>query len=369
MDFKSVLILCSSLLFVLQLHFISGQTSVVKGVYWFYDSAFEASAINSSLFTHLLCAFADLDPNTYQVTISSSNQAPFSSFTQTVQQNNPSVKTLLSIGGGGSSSSDFASMASQSTSRKSFIDSSINIARSYNFNGLDLDWEFPSDSSAMANFGTLLNEWRSAIDSEYSMNTSRPKLLLTAAVYYSSVHDGLSYPIQDIANSLDWINVMAYDFYGPGWSDVTGPPAALYNPGNQVSGDSGVSAWLQAGLSANKIVLGMPFYGRAWLLADAENHGLFAAATGAATLAGGAPTYSQIKEFISENSATTTTVYNETVVSNYLYNDTTWIGYDDIQSISAKVSYAKSKGLLGYFAWQVGGDSAGILSTQGLLNR
>ncbi|KAJ0030579.1 hypothetical protein Pint_14531 [Pistacia integerrima] len=364
MDSKALLIWCSSLLLVLQPHFTSGQTSVVKGVYWFYDSGFAASSINSPLFTHLLCAFADLDPNTSQVTISSSNQAPFRAFTETVQLKNPSIKTLLSIGGGGSSSSDFASMASQSSSRKSFIDSSINLARSYNFHGLDLDWEFPPNSTVMANFGTLLNEWRAAVDSEYSSNTSSPKLLLTAAVYYSSIHDGVSYPVQDIANSLDWINVMAYDFYGPGWSEVTGPPAALYNPGNQVSGDSGITAWLQAGLSAKKIVLGLPFYGRAWRLADANNHGLFAATTGAAELNDGAPGYRQIREFISENSATTTTVYNETVVTDYLYSGTTWIGYDDTQSISSKVSYVKTKGLLGYFAWQVGADFNDILSTQ-----
>ncbi|KAJ0091650.1 hypothetical protein Patl1_14684 [Pistacia atlantica] len=169
---------------------------------------------------------------------------------------------------------------------------------------------------------------------------------------------------QDIANSLDWINVMAYDFYGPGWSEVTGPPAALYNPGNQVSGDAGITAWLQAGLSAKKIVLGLPFYGRAWRLADANNHGLFAATTGAAELNDGAPGYRQIREFISENSATTTTVYNETVVTDYLYSGTTWIGYDDTQSISSKVSYVKTKGLLGYFAWQVGADFNDILSTQ-----
>lgn len=40
-------------------------------------------------------------------------------------------------------------------------------------------------------------------------------------------------------------------------------------------------------------------------------------------------------------------------VSDYCYNGTTWIGYDAVQSIYTKVTYAKGKGLLGYYSWQI----------------
>lgn len=100
---------------------------------------------------------------TNQVIISPQDQPQFSNFTRTVQQRNPFVKTLLSIGGASASSrAAFASMASQPSSRKTFIDSSINISRSYNFHGLDIDWEFP----ATANFGTLLAEWRGGVTND-----------------------------------------------------------------------------------------------------------------------------------------------------------------------------------------------------------
>ncbi|KAH0970173.1 hypothetical protein GBA52_022329 [Prunus armeniaca] len=69
------LILLSGFVFLAQLSFSTGQT-VVKGAYWFPDSGFPASSINSSLFTHLFCAFADLNSANYQVTVSSSNSAP-----------------------------------------------------------------------------------------------------------------------------------------------------------------------------------------------------------------------------------------------------------------------------------------------------
>ncbi|KAK5817408.1 hypothetical protein PVK06_022332 [Gossypium arboreum] len=263
----SFLLFCSH--FLLQLHFSAGQ-SVVRAAYWCADSGFPVPDIYSTLFTHLFCAFADLDSQTNQVTISSANQARFSTFTETVQLKNPSIKTLLSI------------------------------------------------------------EWRAAVDKE-SATTGNSKLLLSAALPFRN----LDYPIQAIQNSLDWINVMAYDFNSPGRS------------------------WTQSGsgIPSNKLVLGLPFYGYAWRLVAANNHGFSAPASGPAVSPKGELGYGQIKNFISANRATK--VYDAAVGSNYCYAGTTWIGYDDTESIRAKVSYVKQNGLLGYFAWHVGADDDG----------
>ncbi|KAJ1414156.1 Glycoside hydrolase family 18, catalytic domain [Sesbania bispinosa] len=351
---KKLSLLISTLLMVLQFHF-SPAIATIKGGYWYSGSGLAVSDINPSHYTHLFCAFADLDPITNQVTISFSNSAQFSIFTQTIQAKNPSIKTLLSIGGGGGPAlaAMFSRMASQASSRKSFIDSSIQLARRNNFHGLDLDWEYPSSETDKINFGSLIREWRAAVNTE-SRTVGKPALLLSAAVVAQTKPTPLQfYPGQDIANNLDWVNVMTYDlFTSDGYQTLTQPPAPLRNPRGLFSADEGVTKWIQLGVPHWKIALGLPFYGFKWSLSDPNNHGLFAPARQGL----GAVKYKDIKN------AGAQVVFDSTFVTNYCFIGTDWFGYDDTQSISAKVSYAKQRGLVGYFAWHIEQDSNWALS-------
>ena len=336
------------------------HAAAVKGGYWFPGTSITSSNIDSTLFTHLFCAFADLNTQTNQITLPSE----CASFPKTVKQKNPSVKTLLSIGGGSAKSSDFNTMASQPSSRKTFIDSTITQALANGYDGLDLDWEQQSEIDEMNNLGTLLNEWRSAIKAR------SPSLLLTAALHYSPDANSVAkFPAQSITLNLDFVNVMAYDFYAPSWSPqpiVTRPHANLRDPTNsQVSGSNGISKWISAGVPANKLVLGFPYYGYAWKLSNANNNGILAPSTGGDTsIGGGTPSYQQIRSFISQKGAIVK--YDANYVTNYCYFGTTWIAYDDLQTISAKVMYAKNSGLLGYFTWNVVQDNNWALSKQGM---
>ncbi|KAL0013571.1 hypothetical protein SO802_000640 [Lithocarpus litseifolius] len=155
---------------------------------------------------------------------------------------------------------------------------------------------------------------------------------------------------------------MAFDFGAPTWKpNMTKAPAALYNPFSEVSGDSGINSWIQAGFPASKIVFGLPCYGYAWKLKDANNHGFLAPTNGPNMTADGALGYRHIwNRIIDQGSAIT--AFNYTFASDYCYNGTTWVGYDDVKSILAKVLYANSKGLLSYFALRVGLDDNWSLS-------
>ncbi|KAK0574803.1 hypothetical protein LWI29_029373 [Acer saccharum] len=97
-------------------------------------------------------------------------------------------------------------------------------------------------------------------------NSSRTPLILTAAVQYSPNLDSASFPIDSIQQYLNWVHVMAYDFYMPTWSNFTGAQAALYDPSSTTNADYGIGTWINGGLSADKIVFSLPFYGYAWTL-------------------------------------------------------------------------------------------------------
>ena len=133
-------------------------------------------------------------------------------------------------------------MINQSSYRKTFIHSSIETARFYGFHGLDFFGVLPSRSSDMTNLGTLLNEWRIAVDSE-ARNSSKSKLLLVMAGYYLPALDSVSYPIDSMQRNLDWVHVTAYDYYVPRKDNFTHTHAALYDPLNGANTDSGIKEW------------------------------------------------------------------------------------------------------------------------------
>ncbi|KAF7153664.1 hypothetical protein RHSIM_Rhsim01G0042500 [Rhododendron simsii] len=334
----------------------------IKSGYWFSGSEFPVTDINSPLFTHLICAFAGLNSSTYRLSISSSDAQSFSTFSPTVKQKNPTVTTLLSIGGGSANSSTFSSMVSQSNFRKSFIESSIKTARSYGFNGLDFCWVSASTSSEMTNMATLFDEWRLAIESE-SANSSGSQLILTMAVQFSPDLDNASFPIESIKKNLDWVHVMAYDYYMPSWWNYTAAFAALYDPGSEVSTEYGINAWIHGGLSANKLVLGLPFYGYAWTLVNPNDSAIGAPAKGTAITDDGSMSYKDLKAYMQRYRAVSE--YNATYVVNYCVIGSNWIAYDDVDVVKIKVAYAKKMNLLGYFVWQVPYDDENwVLSYQ-----
>ncbi|KAL0801514.1 hypothetical protein Bca101_056690 [Brassica carinata] len=339
------------------------SSPVVKASYYYLNSGkkIENTTMDSTVFTHLFWAFAQIDPSSHKIDLSTMNLPQFYKFTEIAQVTNKPLQFLLSIGGKYAEKTVFDSMTSKPENRKAFIDSSISVAREYGFQGLDLAWEYPSNIVEMANFKKLIEEWRVAVQDD-SDTTGLLPLLLTAAVHYSPDYNSVQYPVQAIADNLDFVNIMSYDFYGPGWSEVTGPPAALYDPSNPagVSGDSGLRKWLDANLPAKKAVLGFSYCGWAWKLEDPKADGYDAATDGAAITPDGSVTYDEIKDYIVSSGAAT--YHDPAVVGFYCHAGTTWIGYDDNQSIVTKVKYAKLNGLYGYFSWHLAADSDGGLS-------
>ncbi|XP_057967659.1 cysteine-rich receptor-like protein kinase 10 isoform X2 [Malania oleifera] len=343
----------------LELHFGNAQAWIRAG-YWYFGFGSLASDINSSLFTHLICAYVGLNSSTYQLSIRSSIENYISTFTEVVKHKNPSITTLLSIWGGEiNSSSAFSSMISHPSHRKAFIESSIKTARLYGFHGLDISGFAPSTASNMTDLGTLLDEWRAAVKLE-SSNSSKPQLILTMTVHYLPTYKSGNYPVASLRRNLDWVKIEAIYYHGP-LDSFTAPPAALYDPSGNVSTDICIKEWISKGLPANKLVLALFSFGSAWTLMNPKDNGIGAPASGVPAITrDGYVGYKDIKQFIQNYRATL--VYNSTYVVNYCTRGSIWIAFDDVEAIKTKVSYAREKGLLGYTMFEISQDYNWVLS-------
>ncbi|KAK8649967.1 hypothetical protein V6N13_139619 [Hibiscus sabdariffa] len=252
-------------------------------------------------------------------------------------------------------------MINQTSRRKAFVESSIKVARLYGFHGLDLYDVKPRNGTNTFSLGTFLDEWRAEAASE-SKNSGKTRLLLTMSAYCLPFVNSVSYPIDSAIRNLDWVNIMAYDYYVPTLDRFTGFHAALYDPLGGANTDDGIREWLNRGFPAEKLVLGLPFYGYAWRFVNSGDNGIVSAASGPAVTLDGSLWYMYTISFIRNYGQGAESVYNSTYVVNLFKIGSDWINFDDVEAIKAKVSYAKEKGLLGYSAFQLSNDDNWVLS-------
>ncbi|TYI48104.1 hypothetical protein E1A91_D13G223100v1, partial [Gossypium mustelinum] len=298
----------------------SSSQTWVKAGHWISSSSLPVSDINSALFTHLFASSAFINKTSYQLFINSSGEQSFSNFTSIVKLKNPSITTILSIWVARSESTTFSLIVNETSRRKSFIESSVKTARLYGFHGLNLYGFQPTNGTSL---GTFLDEWRAEVASE-SRNTGKTRLLLTISTGRFPIVNSVNYPIESAKRNLDWVNILAYDYYEPR---------------------------LDRGFPADKLVLGLPYHGYAWALVNGSDSGINTAAFGPYLTGDGSVGYSLIKFLIRKFGYDVGAVYNSTYVVHYWkLGRSSWINFDDV------------KGLLGYNAFQIANDDNWVLS-------
>ncbi|XP_065309475.1 chitinase-3-like protein 1 isoform X3 [Dermacentor albipictus] len=272
----------------------------------------------------------------------------------------PHLKTLLAIGGWNEGSEKYSRMASTPEGRQRFARSVLDFIDKHGFDGLDLDWEYPAARGGLPqdkeNFVLLLQELRTVLG---------PGRLLTAAVSAGeSTVDG-AYDVPAITRHLDYISVMAYDFFGA-WNSYTGhcSPLGVRESASEdekkLNVVQAVKMWLDKGAKPNKLVLGMPLYGRTFTLANPKNDGFLAPTVGPgpagpATGEAGYLGYSEIcMQLLASKDWKITR--DAGVVAPVAVKGNLWIGFDDAQSLTAKVLFARSLGLAGAMVWSIETD-------------
>ncbi|XP_066963997.1 LOW QUALITY PROTEIN: acidic mammalian chitinase-like [Macrobrachium rosenbergii] len=330
---------------------------------------FDIEDNDPTLCSHLIYAFAGLGTNNeikvldpYNDLCENWGKCGYDRFTK-LKEKNIYLKTILGVGGWNEGSTKYSEMAADPAKRKIFIDSTITLLKKHDFDGLDMDWEYPTQRGGnpedYVNYISLLKELSEALHAE--------GMILTAAVSAGKATIDPAYNIPEMSKYLDVINLMTYDLHGS-WEPYAHHHSILYAHPNDtgetlwLNQDFAVNYWLEKGAPKEKMVLGVPFYGRTFRLKDETNTGIYAPApnpgmAGPYTRQTGFLGYNEICE--AQLTTSWTIVHDPDMNEPYAYYfpyNYIWVGYEDPDSVAIKAQYALDKGLAGCMVWSVETD-------------
>ncbi|WP_086827331.1 chitinase C-terminal domain-containing protein [Allokutzneria sp. NRRL B-24872] len=245
------------------------------------------------------------------------------------KKQNPAVKTLISVGGwaetGGYineagdrvNSGGFYSMTTNADNSvntagiNAFADSTVQFLRTYGFNGVDIDYEYPTSNADAGNplDFQLANARRAGLNRSYQvlMKTLREKLDAAAAsdgkYYMLTVAAPASgwllrgMEVSQTTQHLDYVNIMSYDLHGA-WNKFVGPNASLFDDGKDAELAAGgvygaphyggigylntdwAYHYFRGGVQSGRINIGVPFYSRGHRNVVGGTNGLWGTAVG-----------------------------------------------------------------------------------------
>uniref|UniRef100_G3STE8 Chitinase-3-like protein 1 n=1 Tax=Loxodonta africana TaxID=9785 RepID=G3STE8_LOXAF len=315
------------------------------------DASCFPDAIDPFLCTHVIYSFANISNN--EIDTWEWNDVTLYDTLNSLKNRNPKLKTLLSVGGWTFGSQRFSRIASKTQSRRTFIKSVPPFLRTHGFDGLDLAWLYPGRRDKR-HFTTLVKEMKAEFAKEAQSGTQQ--LLLSAAVSGGKVTLDSGYDIPQISQHLDFISLMTYDFHGA-WRQTTGHHSPLFkgqedaSPDRFSNVDYAVGYMLRLRAPANKLVMGIPTFGKSFTLASSETG--VGAPTSGPGIAGrftkeeGILAYYEVCDFLP--GATVHRLLGQQVP--YATKGNQWVGYDDQESIKSKVQYLRNRQLAGAMVW------------------
>lgn len=326
---------------------------------------FLADNINPRLYTHLNYAFGQISDGV-MVAPTGIDLSEIQAF-NSLKLVNTELKTLISVGGWafndpGPTQQEFHNIISTADSRRKFIDSVQNYLSSYGFDGIDIDYEYPSAPDRgghpedKLNYLQLVKEMRESFGSKYLISIAAP-----ASYWYLQ-----NFAIGEMSKHLDFINIMTYDIHGTWDADIEALGPVVRSHTNIKEVESALELFLRDGVPSQKLVLGLAYYGRAFQLADPSCNRIDCkfigpARAGPCTKSPGTLAWFEIRDIIESTKAEP--VYDADSMSKILTFDVDqWVAYDDDETLLLRQNFAGENCLLGTMIWSI---DQGIDQTSG----
>nr|XP_022913582.1 probable chitinase 2 isoform X1 [Onthophagus taurus] len=328
---------------------------------------FDVEHIDPTLCTHLIYSFAGLNIETdsiksldpYQDLTENYGKGGFNRFVR-LKDRYPHLKVSIAIGGWTQGSTNYSIMASDPQRRSRFVRSVLEFIKKHNFDGLDLDWEFPGKRGGAphdkANFLLLVKELRAAF--------TKNNYLLTAALGAGKDTIDIAYDVAGLSVYLDFIHMMCYDYHGD-WDKKTGPNAPLKGQ-DALTVEYTINYMLQLGAEPSKLVMGLPLYGRTFTTKEENVFTKEKPRLGVESEAAGFPGpftrengfmgYNEICLELKNNSDFWTIHWDDVSRTPFAIGGDKVIVYDNPRSISEKVKFAMEKNLGGCMVWSMDTD-------------
>lgn len=339
----------------------------------YYDGRMPVADIPASKLSDVIFAFAEPDDANLCAAPSAAQVKAFAELRQ-LRQAHPGLRLLISIGGW-DAAPQFSDLALTAASRSAFAESCIKLfVEQQGFDGIDLDWEFPVHGGThksrpvdRADFTDLAREFRRQF--EVLSRSTRRHYYLTVATPAGTWQQGGAYSVTDsydlaaLVPEVDWLNVMTYDM-----NNIFSPVSGFNTPLNadpqdpapepQRSRDNLAAAvrfYEAHGVPADKIMLGVAFYGRGFTGVSAENAGLYSKYSGGFPET---PWKTVRSQFLT--SPDWVRHWSATAQAPWLYNakQRVFFTYDDPGSMAIKADFARREHLRGIMIWVLGEDDA-----------
>ncbi|RFU82010.1 chitin-binding, type 1 [Trichoderma arundinaceum] len=328
---------------------------------------FNPEKIPLGVYTHLNYAFATIDPKTFEVLPASieDQQDTYDRVTW-LKKRDPDLKVFIAIGGwtfndeGQPTRNTFSNIANNPSNQKAFIKSLISFLSTYNFDGVDLDWEYPEapDRGGIGadydNFPKFLSNLKSSLKATGGRDGL--SVTLPASYWYLQHFD-----IKKLAKIVDFFNVMSYDLHGV-WdmpNKWVGPYLNAHTNLTEIK-DALDLLW-RNNIPYDKVNMGLAFYGRGFTAADPK------CLTPGCRYASGSKSRacshevgivfnSEISD-IMQSQNVQPVLYKDAAVKVLTYDTNQWVAFDDEETLGLKLNFAKSKCLGGVMVWAVSHDT------------